>query len=40
MESRYQRQLLLPEIGEQGQSKIARSRVLVVGVGGLGSPIG
>lgn len=39
MESRYQRQLLLPEIGEQGQSKIARSRVLVVGVGGLGSPI-
>ena len=36
---RYSRHLLLPEIGEQGQLKLAKSRVLIVGVGGLGSPI-
>ena len=34
---RYQRHLLLPEIGPAGQEKLARARVLVVGVGGLGS---
>lgn len=39
MDSRYQRQLLLPEIGEEGQRKIRKARVLLVGVGGLGSPI-
>lgn len=39
MEERYTRQLLLPEIGEIGQSKIRKARVLLVGVGGLGSPI-
>ena len=36
---RYQRQIILPEIGEQGQTKLKQSRVLVIGVGGLGTPI-
>ena len=36
---RYTRQLLLPEIGEQGQSRLKKARVLIVGIGGLGSPI-
>lgn len=36
---RYSRQLLLPEIGLEGQEKLLRSRVLVIGLGGLGSPI-
>lgn len=36
---RYARQIMLPEIGEEGQRKLAQSRVLIVGVGGLGSPI-
>lgn len=38
-ESRYERQLLLPEIGAAGQEKLRQARVLLVGVGGLGSPI-
>ena len=36
---RYSRQILLKEIGEEGQKKIAAGRVLVVGAGGLGSPV-
>lgn len=39
MENRYHRQLLLPEIGEEGQARLRAARVLLVGVGGLGSPI-
>lgn len=37
--SRYERQIILPEIGEKGQKHLAKSRVLIVGVGGLGSPV-
>ncbi|MBR1840324.1 MAG: HesA/MoeB/ThiF family protein [Prevotella sp.] len=36
---RYQRQIIMPEIGERGQALLAKSKVLLVGVGGLGSPI-
>jgi molybdopterin-synthase adenylyltransferase len=35
---RYSRQLLLDEVGAAGQARLAASRVLVVGAGGLGSP--
>lgn len=35
---RYSRHLLIPQIGLAGQEQLARSRVLVVGAGGLGSP--
>lgn len=34
----YQRNILLPQIGEAGQVRLARSKVLIVGLGGLGSP--
>jgi adenylyltransferase/sulfurtransferase len=33
----YSRQIALPELGKQGQEKLRRSRVAIVGVGGLGS---
>ena len=36
---RYLRNTILPEIGEAGQEKLLRARVLVVGAGGLGSPV-
>ncbi|MEG0464148.1 HesA/MoeB/ThiF family protein [Bacteroides sp.] len=36
---RYDRQILLPEIGEEGQAKLQAAKVLIIGVGGLGSPI-
>ena len=35
---RYSRHLLMPEIGEAGQARLMRSKVLLVGAGGLGSP--
>ena len=35
---RYQRQIILPEIGPTGQKKLLESRVCIIGVGGLGSP--
>jgi sulfur-carrier protein adenylyltransferase/sulfurtransferase len=37
---RYARHLILPEVGPAGQEKLKASRVLCVGAGGLGSPIG
>ena len=38
--NRYQRHLLLPEVGETGQQKLLDSKVLLLGAGGLGSPAG
>ncbi len=35
---RYSRHVALAELGEEGQERIRRSRVLIVGLGGLGSP--
>jgi sulfur-carrier protein adenylyltransferase/sulfurtransferase len=35
---RYSRHLLLPEVGETGQAKLLKSKVLLIGAGGLGSP--
>src|SRR5436305_3077284 len=36
--NRYQRHLLLPEVGEKGQQKLLDSSALLLGAGGLGSP--
>ncbi len=36
--NRYQRHLLVPEIGEEGQIKLLDAKVLLLGAGGLGSP--
>ncbi|MEC8100126.1 MAG: HesA/MoeB/ThiF family protein [Pseudomonadota bacterium] len=36
---RYSRNILLPEIGGNGQQKLLNAKVLVVGAGGLGSPV-
>ncbi|MBI2166989.1 MAG: molybdopterin-synthase adenylyltransferase MoeB [Candidatus Omnitrophica bacterium] len=38
--SRYSRHLILPEIGEAGQKKLLAAKVLLIGAGGLGSPLG
>ena len=35
---RYSRHFLLPQVGEKGQRKLLRSKVLLIGAGGLGSP--
>lgn len=37
---RYARQTMLAEIGEDGQHKLADAKVLIVGLGGLGCPVG
>lgn len=36
---RYSRHILLPQVGEAGQLRLKRSRVLLIGAGGLGSPV-
>jgi len=36
---RYARQIILPEIGSEGQSRLFSAKVVVVGAGGLGSPV-
>ena len=37
--SRYSRHLLIPEVGLEGQRKLKSASVLLVGTGGLGSPL-
>jgi len=37
--SRYSRHLLIPEVGLEGQRRLKSSKVLVIGAGGLGSPV-
>lgn len=37
--SRYRRQMLLPQLGLAGQKRLLSSRVLIVGLGGLGAPV-
>ncbi|MEA4870381.1 MAG: HesA/MoeB/ThiF family protein [Christensenella sp.] len=39
LSERYERQILLPEVGEAGQERLLRSSALVVGCGGLGSTL-
>src|SRR6184192_673531 len=38
--NRYKRHLILPEVGPQGQMKLLNAKVLCIGAGGLGCPIG
>src|SRR5229473_1270769 len=37
---RYSRHLIMPEVGMDGQLKLKRARVLTIGTGGLGAPLG
>lgn len=37
---RYSRHIILPEVGGRGQEKILRAKVVIIGAGGLGCPVG
>ena len=37
--ARYSRHLILPDVGVEGQKRLKAARVLLVGAGGLGSPL-
>ena len=37
---RYSRHLIMPEVGMEGQLKIKQAKVLCIGTGGLGAPLG
>src|SRR5271169_5135806 len=37
---RYSRHLIMPEVGLEGQLKLKRAKVLMIGTGGLGAPLG
>lgn len=37
---RYSRHIILPEVGGKGQAKIANAKVVIIGAGGLGCPVG
>ena len=37
---RYSRHLIMPEVGTLGQQKLKAAKVLMIGAGGLGSPLG
>jgi molybdopterin/thiamine biosynthesis adenylyltransferase len=39
VDMRYERQMLMPQIGQKGQKKLEQSTVTVIGSGGLGSPV-
>ncbi|MCM1490352.1 MAG: HesA/MoeB/ThiF family protein [Muribaculum sp.] len=36
---KYSRQIMLPEFGEEGQQRLSNAKVLIVGLGGLGTPV-
>ncbi|HJX34522.1 MAG TPA: HesA/MoeB/ThiF family protein, partial [Desulfatiglandales bacterium] len=36
---RYDRQIMMPEIGREGQGRLKAAKVFIAGVGGLGSPV-
>ena len=37
---RYSRHLIMPEVGVEGQEKLKNASILLIGCGGLGSPLG
>ncbi len=37
---RYSRHLIMPEVGMEGQIKLKQAKVLMIGAGGLGAPLG